>query len=108
MHSNAIPALLLLSLQKDRNFIIQVMAQKLQNIVQNDIAGCPEEQCERTHCFAGNASFCQPHAFEIWSLDHLCQPAANLPFVFYLVKFLIITKQDFVLKYHILQFYLHC
>ena len=50
---------------------------------------CPAEWCARTHRFAGNSSFCQAHAFEVWT------PIANRWFysyflfhLFYLFYFL--------------------
>ena len=57
-----------------------------------------------THRFAGNSSFCQAQAFEV-----LTPTPTYRQFVicmFYLSKFH--TKQDFVFRYHILQFYLQC
>ena len=52
----------------------------------------------------GNSSFCQAQAFEV-----LTPTPTYRQFViclFYLSKFH--TKHDFVFRYHILQFYLHC
>ena len=59
------------------------------------IGGCPVEQ---------HASFCQAHAFDV-----LTPTSTYRQFIicmFYLSKFH--NKQDFVFKYHILQFYLKC
>ena len=55
-----------------------------------------------THRFAGNSLFCQVHAFEVWTPTSTYRQLSIC--MFYSSKFH--TKQDFVFKYHILQFYL--
>ena len=66
--------------------------------------GARKNKCECTHCFVRNSSFCPVHAFEV-----LTSTSFYRQFIictFYLSKFH--TEQDFVFKYHILQFYLQC
>ena len=55
------------------------------------------------HRFARNSSFCQVHAFEV--LPPTSTYRQFIICMFNLLKFH--AKQDFVLKYHILQFHLH-
>ena len=65
------------------------------------VVGCPTERAQRIHCFAGNSSFCQAHAFEV-----LKPTSTYRKFIicrFYLSKFC--TKQDFVFKYCIRHYF---
>ena len=48
--------------------------------------GCPAEWHKRTHHFAGNSSFCQVHAFQVWT------PIASLSFVCFICQKFIPSK----------------
>ena len=52
-----------------------------------NIVGCPAEQCERMHCFAGNSLFCQAHAFEGWTPTSNPSPNYHLNVLFVTISY---------------------